>query len=90
MKRKDDPNASLAGFLSRRHNPKSAVGGNSRRLEVKFGREAPQAVRIFVAGDFNNWNAWDLGLRRDGTVTWKTQLWLAPGRHARRFIVEGG
>lgn len=41
-----------------------------------------------MAGDFNHWRVRDARLRQDETGTWKTQLWLTPGRYEYRFIVD--
>jgi 1,4-alpha-glucan branching enzyme len=51
--------------------------------------EAPRAERVFVAGDFNDWRAGDLRLRRDESGDWEAQLWLEPGRYEYKFIVDG-
>jgi 1,4-alpha-glucan branching enzyme len=86
---KDSDRAIMAMPRSRRHNHKTDVKDESRRMEVELTFEAPQAERVFVAGDFNHWRAGDLRLRRDETGTWRIPLWLAPGRYEYRFIVDG-
>jgi 1,4-alpha-glucan branching enzyme len=50
--------------------------------------EAPEAEKVFVAGDFNEWRAGDTRLSRDSAGTWKTKLWLPRGRYEYRFIVD--
>jgi 1,4-alpha-glucan branching enzyme len=57
------------------------------RIELKC--DAPGAEKVYVAGDFNNWRAGDLRLRRDSTGPWQIALSLAPGRYEYRFIVDG-
>jgi 1,4-alpha-glucan branching enzyme len=74
---------------SRRHDHKTDVKNESRRIEAELTYEAPHATTVFVAGDFNRWGAGDLRLRRDQTGIWKIQLWLPPGRYEYRFIVDG-
>jgi 1,4-alpha-glucan branching enzyme len=41
-----------------------------------------------VAGGFNHWRVPDARLRQDHTGTWKTELWLTPGRYEYRFVVD--
>jgi 1,4-alpha-glucan branching enzyme len=89
MKRNDNPSATMARLMVRRHNHKTDVGEDGRRIEVELTCEAPKAETVFVAGDFNHWRARDLRLRRDQTGSWKVQVWLRPGRYEYRFIVDG-
>jgi 1,4-alpha-glucan branching enzyme len=89
MKRNDNHLATMAMPTSRRRSHMPEAGANSRPVEVELTCEAPQAETVFVAGDFNQWRADDLRLRQDETGTWKVQVWLAPGRHEYRFIVDG-
>src|ERR1035438_8201641 len=89
MKRNDKHTPALAMPTPRRRSHLPQTGANSRLVEVELICEAPQAETVFVAGDFNQWRANDLRLRQDETETWKVQVWLAPGRHEYRFIVDG-
>jgi len=43
---------------------------------------------VSVAGDFSDWGALPLDLQPDGT--WTSELLLAPGDHAYRFIEDAG
>lgn len=72
--------------VSRRTNHKT--GAKNGRVELELKYEAPQAEKVFVVGDFNQWRAGDTRLTRDATGTWKTKLRLAPGRYEYRFIVD--
>jgi hypothetical protein len=54
MKRTENHSVTVATLLSRRRNHRTDVGENSRRVEVELTCEAPQAERVFVAGDFNH------------------------------------
>jgi 1,4-alpha-glucan branching enzyme len=58
-------------------------------VEVEFAFQAPQALEVFVTGDFNNWRLHDLRLRKDAAGFWRVEVWLAPGRYEYRFIVDG-
>ena len=89
MKRNDKYDVTMPMAVSGRHNRKRDGGASEGRIEVELICEAPQAKKVFVAGDFNHWAAGDLRLRQDETGTWRIPLWLAPGRYEYRFIVDG-
>jgi chromosome partitioning protein len=55
---------------------------------VVFSIEAPDATRVQLAGDFNNWNPGAAELERTGAV-WKATLRLEPGRYRYRYVVDG-
>jgi hypothetical protein len=56
---------------------------------VRFALTAPQARRVYLVGDFNEWNPRALPLRksRDGR-TWVIDVPLAPGRYTYAFMVD--
>ena len=54
-----------------------------------FGVWAPNAERVSVVGDFNNWSATeDAKLECDNGV-WRRQFNLKPGTYKYRLIVDG-
>lgn len=87
--KQNDNHSVMTMPISRRHNHKTEAGENSQRIGVELTCEAPEAGKVFAAGDFNQWRAGDTRLRRDKSGSWKTQLWLPPGRYEYRFIVDG-
>lgn len=56
---------------------------------VQFKYEASEAGSVFIAGDFNNWDASTTGLKKDKGGVWKASLKLKPGRYEYKFIVDG-
>lgn len=48
----------------------------------------PKARKIFVAGSFNNWNARELSLLREDRGVWSRTLYLNPGTHAYKYVVD--
>jgi len=58
---------------------------------VRFVLEAPQAGRVSVVGDWNNWNPDKDRLRdEDGDGPWEVTLHLQKGQEARyQFLVDG-
>jgi len=56
--------------------------------KVRFNLYAPEAERVFLAGDFNNWDVHDLPMKKDNKGTWDASFALPPGRHEYRFWVD--
>ncbi len=56
---------------------------------VRFECLAPGASSVFVAGNFNDWNAQASPLRGLKDGRWCLQLRLKPGRYEYRFLVDG-
>ncbi|MES2775011.1 MAG: glycogen-binding domain-containing protein [Bacteroidota bacterium] len=46
------------------------------------------AKSVFLAGDFNNWAPNILAMKKDGQ-DWISSVYLAPGKHKYKFIVDG-
>lgn len=59
----------------------------SRAMEFKFF--APQAKRVNLVGDFNNWDTKSLSAKRDTKGNWNVKVGLKPGRHEYKFFVDG-
>ena len=62
--------------------PVAADGG------VTFTLNAPDAQAVFLAGDFNGWNASDLPLANDGAGNWSVTVPLAAGAYEYKFVVD--
>lgn len=54
-----------------------------------FSCRAPAAQAVFVAGDFNGWNATAQPLARGDDGLWSVTLALAPGDHEYKYVVDG-
>lgn len=72
--------------------PAAAAGilgdGRIRVARVQFVFVAPQARRVAVVGDFNDWDAAAAPLTASGGV-WSGQLDVPFGRHDYAFVVDG-
>jgi chromosome partitioning protein len=55
---------------------------------VMFSIEAPDAERVQLAGDFNNWTVDGSEMEDTGGV-WTKVLKLPPGRYRYRYVVDG-
>jgi len=64
------------------------VKTDSSGVDVRFQLDAPDAKSVFVAGEFNQWNATANPLTKDESGKWNTALKLKPGRYAYKFIVD--
>jgi chromosome partitioning protein len=58
---------------------------------IRFLAHYPQAKKVYVAGDFNNWSAEATPLNRiDGELNgdWEIDVPMSPGRYRYRMIVD--
>jgi hypothetical protein len=56
--------------------------------EVVFRLDVPGASKVFLTGDFNNWNPkMDSMVKRGGA--WELRLYLVPGKYRYMFVVDG-
>ncbi len=49
----------------------------------------PSAKGVFLAGEFNNWDAVSLPMKKEGDGFWAAKISLKPGRYEYRFWVNG-
>jgi hypothetical protein len=66
----------------------SAVSGDAA-ASVTFVFVAPQARSVALAGDFNDWDAARVLLRREASGLWTVDVPLTPGRYRYVFVVDG-
>ena len=66
----------------------SAVGAGAA-ASVTFVLVAPQARSVALAGDFNDWDAARVLMRREASGLWTVDVPLAPGRYRYVFVVDG-
>jgi 1,4-alpha-glucan branching enzyme len=73
---------------------KRATGEKTDRIKaarekVQFEFSAPEAREVFIAGEFNRWDAKANPLKKDKKGIWTTTIPLAPGRYEYRFLKDG-
>ena len=58
---------------------------------TEFSLHAPNVNEVYLAGDFNGWqaDAKDYRLRKFKGDIWKKLLALKPGRYEYQFVVDG-
>ncbi len=59
--------------------------------KIRFSIQAPKAKTVRLAGDFTDWEASPLTMRRSkqGSATFATSVTLPPGTYEYKFIVDG-
>jgi 1,4-alpha-glucan branching enzyme len=66
---------------------KTTKAGKAKKVNFSF--LSPQAEKVSVAGDFNDWNLEKHLLKKDKKGAWKISLNLLPGTYQYRFLVDG-
>ena len=59
------------------------------KQKVTFSLLAPDAQSVQLAGDFTDWQAAPLDLKRQQDGLWKATISLEPGEHQYRLLVDG-
>lgn len=68
----------------------AATNVEAPRVYVRFQVEAPEAVSVSIAGDFNGWSTTRHVLRdADADGIWSTMVPVTPGVHRYMFVVNG-
>jgi 1,4-alpha-glucan branching enzyme len=61
---------------------------NSPLRHVGFEFYAPTASEVFLVGEFNDWDAASVPLRRSADGNWRVELMLPAGIHRYKFVVD--
>ena len=69
---------------------KSATKKKEKSIEktVEFTCTASDAKKVFLAGEFNNWDTRSLPMKKDKKGVWKIKIKLTPGRHEYKFFAD--
>jgi len=57
--------------------------------KITFEFFAPEAKKVQIAGDFNNWDPEKSPLKKGSDDKWRITLQLKPGRYEYRYSVDG-
>ncbi len=60
------------------------------KKDVEFSFYAPEAMEVFIAGEFNSWDIQSLPMKRQKDGTWKRTTKLIPGRYEYKMFVDRG
>jgi 1,4-alpha-glucan branching enzyme len=55
---------------------------------VEFSLQASEAKQVFLAGEFNQWDAQSMPMKRGKDGNWKVKTSLPPGRYEYKFFVD--
>ena len=55
---------------------------------VEFSFYFPEAVDIYVAGEFNSWDTRSLPMKKDKDGIWRTKVKLLPGRYEYKLFAD--
>jgi len=58
------------------------------KKSVELNLYAPEAHRVNLVGDFNNWNKESLPAKKGSQGTWKVKVNLKPGKYQYKFFVD--
>ena len=61
----------------------------AREVAFTYSAESPEPRKVFVAGDFNDWNPQAHPLQLFDGGTYRAVLRLAPGTYQYKFVVDG-
>jgi hypothetical protein len=60
-----------------------------RTWNVQFSIKAPNASKVFLAGEFNNWSETATPMRKQPNGEWIASVQLKRGRYQYKFLVDG-
>jgi 1,4-alpha-glucan branching enzyme len=67
----------------------SSEAGTARKRRLALVVPIPGAARVVAIGDFNDWSAEGVELRKRRDGAWSATLSLVPGRYEYRLFVDG-
>ena len=56
--------------------------------QVVFTFQAPEAQKVCIAGEFNNWQPDSMPMKKDKSGIWKAKVTLPTGRYEYKLIVD--
>jgi 1,4-alpha-glucan branching enzyme len=57
--------------------------------EVEFKCPASMAKKVYIAGNFNDWNTSSMPMKKEKDGTWRIKLKLSPGKYEYKYFVDG-
>ncbi len=80
--------ASAPGALASGASAPGAVG-SAPAYDLEFTCAAPEARRVALVGDFDDWDANALPMRRERDGLWSARVRLPAGWHRYAFVIDG-
>jgi 1,4-alpha-glucan branching enzyme len=57
-----------------------------KNVEISF--YSPEAMKVYVAGEFNGWDTQLLPMNKDKEGVWRSKIKLLPGRHEYKLFAD--
>ncbi len=80
------PTMVIAGQLKESISRSSASGS---MLKVEFSLYAPDANKVYIAGQFNDWDTKSLPMKKSRDGSWRITLKLPRGKCEYKYFVDG-
>lgn len=61
----------------------------STKQEVEFTLYAPDANKVCIAGQFNDWNTKSMPMKKSKDGTWRIKMKLLLGKYEYKYFVDG-
>jgi 1,4-alpha-glucan branching enzyme len=61
----------------------------TKKRRITFKLTAPEAQKVSLMGEFNNWDPKTHVMKKDRKGVWSTTILIAPGRYEYKFFVDG-
>jgi 1,4-alpha-glucan branching enzyme len=62
--------------------------GKKTYKDVEFSFYFPEAMNVYVAGEFNGWDTQSLPMRKDKDGVWRSKIKLLPGRYEYKLLAD--
>jgi len=76
-------------MFTKKNKESNRVGKISLQGKIKFEFSAPEAKKVSLVGNFNQWNPEANPMKKNKKGLWMATLSLDPGRYEYRFLVDG-
>ncbi len=60
-----------------------------KRHRTQFALADKNAQKVYLVGDFNEWNEKKHLMKKEAGGVWKKTILLAPGHYEYKFLVDG-
>jgi len=68
---------------------KESLGRAATMQQIEFTFRAPEAIKVYIAGTFNDWNTKSMPMKKGKDGTWRIMVKLSPGKYEYKYFVDG-
>ena len=62
---------------------------SKKTSKTAFSCHAPDAEKVFLAGEFNGWSKDGTPMKKETSGKWSVKVALDPGKYQYKFVVDG-